>query len=136
MVRVIAGATTVAWLFLVFICIVALCMDSETLTRSDFAIGIALVALVCCVIGVAVYSIFRSTRTGSLLLLLVSLVPGYVFGHGLWRLQDPSGARFLEILRRGDYDWFRLLEDIVFIGLPFCWAVVSLKVLKSRPSHM
>jgi hypothetical protein len=132
--RFIAALTTVAWLFLLFGCIVALFMDSETLNAYDFALGIALAVVLCCMIAASIYSVFRLTKTLPLLLLIASLFPGYIFARALWRLQTPSGERFVEILRSGNYDWFRLLEDVIFIGLPFCWAVVCFKLLVARRS--
>ncbi len=134
--RFIAALTTVAWLFLLFVCVVALLMDSETLTASDFALGIALAIVICGIIAASIYSIFRLTRTLPLILLIASLFPAYVFASAMWRLQNPAGDRFFQILFRGNYDWFRLLQDIVYIGLPFCWAVVCLNSLLVRRSEM
>jgi hypothetical protein len=102
------------------------------LTKSDFVIGIALIVVVCGVVGAAVYSIFRSSRSIPALLLVASLFPAFLFAQGAWRLQNPAGDRYFQILFSGNYDWFHLLQDIVYIGLPFCWAVISWNALRAR----
>ena len=113
-----------------------LVMDPENLTTSDFAIGIALIIGVCCVVVVAGYSIFRSSRSLAVLLLVASLFPAFLFAQGAWRLQNPAGDRYFQILFSGNYDWFHLLQDIVYVGLPFCWAVVAWRALQPRRTNV
>jgi ABC-type Fe3+ transport system permease subunit len=127
---------TIAWLFLLFVCVAVLLTDPQFLTKSDFAIGITLIIVVCCVIAAAVYSVFRSSLGLPVLLLVISLVPAFFFARAMWRLQNPAGDRFFQILFSGNYDSFHLLQDIVYIGLPFCWAVVSWKTLQARRTEM
>jgi len=109
---------------------------SETLTKSDFAFDIALIIVVCCVVGAAAYSIFRSSRGLPVFLLVASLFPAFLFAQGAWRLQNPAGDHYFQILFSGNYDWFHLLQDIVYVGLPFCWAAVSWGVLQARRTNL
>jgi len=130
MFRFISAITALAWLYLLFVMVGVLFMEEYTL--SDWLLSIGLIVIICCVIAASVYSMLKSTRVLPLFLLVASLVPGYVFARAMWRLQDPKGAHFLEIFRRGDYGWYRLTQDIIFIGLPLCWTVLCSGLLLRR----
>lgn len=133
--RLISIVTIIAWLYVLLACITALYMGPNYIAGpnhlSELLLGIALILTVCCVIGAAVYSLFRSVHALSVLMFVASLFPAYVFARAMFQIQDPSGARFFELLWRGDYGWVRLTQDITFLGLPFCWAVICLQELTS-----
>ena len=135
-VQVIAVVTTLAWLFLLFVCVMVLVMDSGASTKLDFAIFMALVIGVCCVVVAAGYSIFRWSRILPVFLLVASLFPAFVFAQGAWRLQDPAGNRYFQIVFSGNYDCFHVLQDTVYIGLPFRWAVVAWRALLPRRTNV
>jgi len=130
MFRFISALTALAWSYLLFVMVMVLFMGGYT--WSNWLLGIGLVVIACCVVGAAIYSTVKRTRALPVVLFVASLIPGYFFARALWRLQDPSGARFSDIFGRGDYDWFRLTQDIIFVGLPVCWAVICSRFLLHR----
>ena len=136
--RYISALTAGAWLYLLYACVGAMYQGPNHIAGPnelrDFMVGIALIVVVCCVVGAAVYSALRVTRALPVILFISSLAPAYLFALGLWRLQDPTGARFFQILARGDYGWFQLLQDMIFIGLPLCWAAVCLAQFRRHTS--
>lgn len=130
MLRITSAITALAWSYLLFAMVVV--TFTEPNSRYTWLFAIALILAACCVIAAAVYSTFKSTRAIPPLLFIVSLAPGYLFASAMWRFHDSKGARSLEVLLRGDYPWHRLIQDVVFIGLPICWAVVCFGLLRQR----
>jgi hypothetical protein len=135
----IAAVTAIAWLYLLAGCIVCLFPSLSGLAPNrpaDLIIGITLSLAVGAVFALAAYSAVRPSHAFAKGLLIASLMPACLFAYSAWELRDPSGARYFEILLRDDHGWDRLLEDITFIGLPFCWAVVSLATSLHRRSEI
>jgi hypothetical protein len=131
MLRIIATGTVILWLYILWRGTIGLWTWADK--AGDIAYCVTGIFLSCCVIPAAASSFFKPSRTLTVALFFISLVPAYFFGYTIWSLfAHPSEISYLSNLPYQPWEWLWLARGVLFIITPALWAALFVRSLRGK----